>query len=118
MEVIGCPIATTMGVLGNKWAMVIMRDAVMGGQERFRDFLATNHGLTPRVLSRRLGELVEAGYLEKGGTDERPTYALTGMGRDLEPVLIAMARFGLQHHARDVFSDGQPRPLEAFVPPR
>ncbi|MGB0652078.1 MAG: winged helix-turn-helix transcriptional regulator [Thermoplasmatota archaeon] len=115
MEIIGCPIASSMGVLGHKWAMVIMRDAVMMQRTRFRDFLQDNPGLTPRVLSRRLQDLVEAGYLAKQGTEERPTYAPTAKGADLAPVLTALAAFGLQHHADQVFADGQPRPLEAFV---
>lgn len=115
VEVIGCPIASSMGVLGRKWAMTIMRDAVMMGRTRFRDFLVGNSGLTPRVLSRRLGELVHAGYLAKGGSEERPTYAPTPAGCDLGPVLRALAAFGLQHHADQVFADGKPRKIEQFL---
>lgn len=114
VEIVGCPIAATMGVLGRKWAMPIMRDVVMMDKARFSEFMHSNPGLTPRVLSRRLGDLVESGYLARH-EGEHITYGATAKGAALAPVLQAIAEYGVQHNPEMVFADGRPRPLEEFL---
>src|SRR3712207_8260259 len=58
-----CPIRTSLGVLGKKWAMLLLRDIGILGVDRFNRLLASNPGLTPRVLSMRLKELEKEGYI-------------------------------------------------------
>ena len=58
-----CPIARSLGRVGDGWSMLIMRDA-LAGFTRFDEF-QKNSGVAPNILSRRLKELVEDGLLEK-----------------------------------------------------
>ncbi len=59
-----CPIATSLGVLGKKWTILIIRDIGMRKMERFSELLKGVQGITPRVLSQRLKELGGAGIIE------------------------------------------------------
>ncbi|MGB0652082.1 MAG: winged helix-turn-helix transcriptional regulator [Thermoplasmatota archaeon] len=110
-----CPITASLGVLGRKWAFMVLRDAAMMGKTRFSEYLEANPGLSGRVLSMRLGELVDAGLLSKRETPTGPRYAPTAMGMDTMPILMELLRFGAKHHARDVFCDGRPRTLEQVL---
>src|SRR5436309_2124632 len=59
-----CPIMTSMGVLGKKWTMLILRDIGFRKIDRFNRLLESIPGLTPRVLSKRLKELEKEGFIE------------------------------------------------------
>ena len=79
-----CPIARSLGRVGDGWSMLIMRDA-LAGFTRFDEFQKSS-GVAPNILSRRLKELVEDGLLEKvcySTTPMRFEYHLTPAGRDL-----------------------------------
>lgn len=92
-----CPIARTMSVLGQRWAILIIREAMLG-RSRFSEF-REQLGVASDVLSARLSELVAAGVLEvvdyrEPGDRTRSRYVLTDAGRDLVPVLAAMGQWG------------------------
>src|SRR5205807_5402083 len=55
-----CPIATSLGVLGRKWSLLIIRDIGWKRADRFNALLRTIPGLTPRMLALRLSELEDA----------------------------------------------------------
>ncbi|KLI07816.1 HxlR family transcriptional regulator [Mycolicibacterium conceptionense] len=98
-----CPIARTMSVLGQRWAILIIREALLG-RSRFSEF-RQQLGVASDVLSARLSELVAAGLLEvvdyrQPGDRTRSRYILTEGGRDLVPVLAAMGQWGHKHLAR------------------
>ncbi|QRY44926.1 helix-turn-helix transcriptional regulator [Mycolicibacterium boenickei] len=98
-----CPIARTMSVLGQRWAILIIREALLG-RSRFSEF-RQHLGVASDVLSARLSELVAAGILEavdyrEPGDRTRSRYVLTNAGRDLVPVLAAMGQWGHKHLAR------------------
>jgi DNA-binding HxlR family transcriptional regulator len=112
---IGCPIEACLGALGKKWTLVLLRDVAFFGRHRFGDFLRANEGLTPRVLSRRLKEMVADGLLDRAG-DGGVSYTLTEKGRDAVPVLSALFQFGARHNPRQVFPDGRPRSLGQVFP--
>ena len=61
---IECPIRTSLGVLGKKWTMLILRDIGFLKIVRFNRILESISGLTPRVLSMRLRELEDEGFIE------------------------------------------------------
>lgn len=61
---IECPIRISLGVLGKKWTMLIIRDIGFRRIERFNRLLESIPGLTPRVLSMRLKELEREGLIE------------------------------------------------------
>lgn len=95
-----CPIEKTMAVVGQKSAMLMMREAYYG-TTRFDDF-ARRVGITKAATSARLTELVEAGLLTKRpyrepGQRAREEYVLTEAGVDFMPVVWAMFQWGRQH---------------------
>jgi DNA-binding HxlR family transcriptional regulator len=98
-----CPIARTMSVLGQPWAALIVREAMLG-RSRFSEF--RHHlGVASDVLSARLAELVTAGVLELvdyqvPGDRRRSHYVLTDGGRGLITVLAAMGQWGRVHLPR------------------
>jgi DNA-binding HxlR family transcriptional regulator len=99
-----CPIARTMSVLGQRWAVLIIREALLG-RSRFSEF-KEQLGIASDVLSARLTELVDAGILEvvdyrEPGDRTRSRYVLTDAGHDLVPVLAAIGQWGHRHLARD-----------------
>lgn len=97
-----CSIARTLEVIGERWTILIIRDA-FNGIRRFEDF-QRSLGIARNVLSARLQRLVNEGILEKRLYEERPRryeYRLTEKGKDLFPVLMALVRFGDRHRAPD-----------------
>jgi DNA-binding HxlR family transcriptional regulator len=113
-----CPIKASLGVLGRKWALVVLRDIAFFRGVRFSDILRRNPGLTPRVLVFRLKELEEEGFIERMRTDDKRevAYDLLPKGMDAIPILAALAYFGTKHYAEQVFTDGKARPLGGMFP--
>ena len=116
--VIGCPIRASLGALGHKWGLLVLRDVAFCREARFSDILRNIDGLTPRILTFRLRELQREGFIEKTSAGRASAYELTGKGRDAMPILAALTRFGVLHQADEVFRDGKPRRLEEIVPQR
>ncbi|MCV7014522.1 winged helix-turn-helix transcriptional regulator [Mycolicibacterium madagascariense] len=95
-----CPVEKTMGLVGTKSAMLIMREAYYG-TTRFDDF-ARRVGITKAATSARLSELVEAGLLAKQpyqepGQRSRDEYVLTDEGTAFMPVVWAMFEWGRRY---------------------
>jgi DNA-binding HxlR family transcriptional regulator len=104
-------------VIGERWALLVVRELAFG-PKRFTDLRAAL-GASPNVLSQRLGELEEAGVVERrtvGGA----LYELTDWGRELHPILVQLGRWGTYsaHRPKGVLStDALMLALEAaFVP--
>ena len=90
-----CSIARTLEVIGDRWTLLILRDAFRGVR-RF-DELCTDLGMSRAVLTERLKRLVDAGVLTRVPYQERPVrheYRLTPMGVELSPMLVALMRWG------------------------
>jgi DNA-binding HxlR family transcriptional regulator len=103
-----CSVARSLSVVGERWTMLIIRDAFLGTR-RFDQF-QNNLGITRHRLSERLGKLVEHGVLVKVPYCERPLrheYRLTRKGLGLYPVLMSLARWG-----DDWMDKGEGVPLE------
>src|SRR5215831_18758563 len=111
-----CPIKASMGVLGRKWAMIVLRDIGFRKIDRFNRLLESIQGLTPRVLSMRLKELEEDGIIqrvvENGTTPTSVRWMLTEKGQDTLPILMRFIAFGSKWYANDVFEDKTPRSLQ------
>jgi DNA-binding HxlR family transcriptional regulator len=95
-----CSIGRTLASLGEKWTLLIVRDAFMG-RTRFSEF-RESLGVAPDVLSARLATLVELGVLERrayrdAGARERHEYLLTPKGRELHYVIAGLAGWGKDH---------------------
>lgn len=87
-----CGIAHALGVVGDWWTLLIVRD-VARGFDRF-DTLATELTISRRVLTERLDHLLAAGVLARVPADVRHRYVLTAQGQALLPVLIALQDWG------------------------
>lgn len=90
-----CSVARTLAVLGDRWTMLILRNAFLG-HRRFEAF-QTQLGLTRHVLAERLARLVDEGIFTKRAYQDRPPrfeYRLSQKGLDLYPVLLALAAWG------------------------
>jgi DNA-binding HxlR family transcriptional regulator len=98
-----CSIARTLGVVGERWTFLILREAFLGATRfaEFRDRL----GVAPDVLSDRLATLVEHGVMAREpyrepGARSRSAYRLTPAGRELQVVLSALQQWGDEHLPR------------------
>lgn len=103
-----CSIARTLSILGDRWTMLILRNAFMG-MRRFDDF-QQNLGVTRHVLSERLKRLVEHGILAKApyfDRQERFEYRLTDKGLELYPILLSMSKW-----ADKWMDEGQGAPIQ------
>jgi DNA-binding HxlR family transcriptional regulator len=90
-----CTIARTADLLGDDWNLLIVRQACLGSR-RFEEF-RTALGIGRNVLTNHLNQLVAEGVLSREPYQERPVrhhYRLTEKGRDVFPILAAMAAFG------------------------
>lgn len=95
-----CAIARSLAVLGERWTLLILREASTG-TTRFADFKA-NLGVASDVLTDRLATLVEYGVLSKEpyqeeGSRTRYEYLLTPAGEELRVVLGALQQWGDEH---------------------
>lgn len=92
-----CPVARTLNIIGDRWAILILRDFILQGPRRFQDFPPSLKGITPAVLSQRLKDLEAHGIIEARLYSDHPPryeYNLTEKGRELRPVLRAMKDWG------------------------
>jgi DNA-binding HxlR family transcriptional regulator len=94
-----CPIGRAVEVLGDRWTLLILRNATLG-VTRFEDF-RVGLGIADNILSNRLARLVDAGVLVRVPYRDpqrtRHEYRLTTSGADALGVLHALAGWGLEH---------------------
>ncbi len=90
-----CSAARTLEVVGERWSLLILRDALFRGTTRFSDF-QRSLGVAPNVLAKRLEGFVADGILEarQSQYSEHREYLLTKKGRDLKAVVIALTGWG------------------------
>jgi DNA-binding HxlR family transcriptional regulator len=97
---LACSIASTVEIIGDRWTILILRDAFRGIR-RF-DHFHRDLGVARNLLADRLAKLVEHGILDKSLYQNRPPrfeYRLTPKGVDLSPSLVALMHFGDKHLA-------------------
>ncbi|MET1113828.1 MAG: helix-turn-helix domain-containing protein [Comamonas sp.] len=93
-----CPVARCVAVVGDRWSLLIVRDA-FDGVRRFGDF-QRSLGMARNILSDRLRKLVDAGVLATQDASDGTAYqeyVLTPQGESLFPVLVALRQWGEQH---------------------
>lgn len=86
-----CGIARALDVVGERWALLIVRELIHG-PKRFSD-LRTALGASPNVLTQRLGELEDFEVVQRRKTGGA-LYELTDWGRELHPILLQLGRWG------------------------
>lgn len=95
-----CPIACTLDLIGDHWTLLIVRDMMFFGKQRFEEFLESPEGISTNILANRLKSLEDLGLVEKRPYSNHPrrmNYQLTELGQSLRPVLKAMIAWGLKH---------------------
>ena len=96
-----CSAARALELVGERWSLLIIRDALFAGHTRFGDF-QRSLGVAPNVLTTRLDSFVAAGLMERRRYSEHAEhyeYLLTGKGRDLAPVIVALSAWGDRYAA-------------------
>jgi DNA-binding HxlR family transcriptional regulator len=114
-----CPIRVSLGSLGRKWTLLVLRDISFFPGSTFSSIRKSNPGLGNRILSIRLKQLLGEGLIERrtpNGSAENAGYFLTERGRAVLPVLTALIQYGSWFHAEEVFADRRPRRLEEVFP--
>ena len=107
-----CPAARALEVVGEKWALLVVRD-LLAGPRRFSDLLRSLTAITPKGLSARLRALDAEGVLRREEAGQREVwYRLTPKGEALGPVIDALLVWGIDHAL------GRPRGGEAIHPGR
>ena len=91
-----CGVARALDLVGERWALLVVRELLLG-PKRFTDLRSGLPKVAPDVLSQRLRELEQAGVVRRA-TLPPPAgsrvYALTDRGQELEPVILALGRWG------------------------
>jgi len=91
-----CGIARALDLVGERWALLVVRELLLG-PKRFTDLRAGLPGASPNVLAQRLRELERAGVVRRrklGPPAGARVYELTDWGRELEPVVLGLGRWG------------------------
>ncbi|WP_427306956.1 winged helix-turn-helix transcriptional regulator [Cupriavidus sp. H39] len=101
-----CPVARTLALVGDRWSLMIVRDA-FDGMHRFSDF-QRSLAVARNILSDRLRRLVDAGILATRPASDGSAYqeyVLTEMGESLFPIVLALRQWGERH----LFARGERR---------
>jgi DNA-binding HxlR family transcriptional regulator len=113
-----CPVARAVDVIGDRWSLLIVRDA-MDGARSFTDFQQRT-GIARNILADRLRKLTAHGLLTQveAPSGKRRQYALTDAGKDLFAVIVTLRQWGERH----AFEAGEPHSIlvdghGAVVPP-
>ncbi len=94
-----CPVETTLNLIGDKWKILILRD-LSDGTKRFGELKKSIGDISQKVLTSNLRRMEECGLVSRVAYAEVPPrveYSLTELGKSLQPVLRAMAEWGLQY---------------------
>jgi DNA-binding HxlR family transcriptional regulator len=92
-----CPVARTLDLVGDRWSLLLIRDA-MDGARSFTEFQRRT-GIARNILTDRLRRLTAHGLLAQRAapSGRRQEYVLTGAGRDLFPVVVTLRQWGERH---------------------
>ena len=95
-ELPACPVEITMGLIGDKWKVLIIRD-LLTGTKRFGELKKSLTGITQKVLTNNLRQMEASGLINRKVYAEVPPrveYSLTETGLSLKPILDSMVQWG------------------------
>ncbi|MFT3834797.1 MAG: winged helix-turn-helix transcriptional regulator [Micropruina sp.] len=106
-----CGIARALDLVGDRWSLLVVRELLLG-PKRYTDLQAALRRIAPDILTQRLRDLEAGGLAERAeltGPGRARVYRLTERGRELQPVLLALGRFGsrlpLPEHPEELSPD-------------
>src|SRR5262249_39608603 len=91
-----CSVARALEIVGERWSLLIIRDAIFAGVTRFSEF-QSRLGAASNIIANRLEGLINAGLRErrrKSATADHYDYVLTAKGTALQPIILALAAWG------------------------
>jgi DNA-binding HxlR family transcriptional regulator len=91
-----CSAARTLELVGERWSLLILRDAIFRRYTRYSQF-QRSLGVATNILAKRLEDFVAGGLMEHrqpGGPGEQAEYVLTQKGLELKPVVMALTAWG------------------------
>lgn len=114
-----CPVEASLGVLGKKWTIPIIRDIGVYGRERFSYLLKSLPSVPPKVLATRLKQLEKDGFLSRFVEKSVPPmivrWSLTEKGLDAIRIGMMLGAFGSKWNADVVFDDKRPRKMHDIL---
>lgn len=102
------PLQSSLGVLGRKWALLILMNIALGRAQRFNELRRRSPGMSKRILAIRLRELEKNEYIARA--EQRRAYIrwqLTPKGADVLPVLLTLIHFASKWRGSGDASDGE-----------
>ena len=88
-----CSAARALEIAGERWSLLILRNALFAGMTRFTDFQQSLE-IAPNILAKRLESFVKEGLMTTSkGESEHLEYVLTAKGLDFKPVIIALTKW-------------------------
>ena len=96
----GCPIASTLDIIGDKWSLLIVRDMLLHHKMTFKEFSASEEQIAPSILSSRLKLLTSYGLITKqkqAKNKKENIYLLTDKTIELGSILIDISIWGDKH---------------------
>jgi DNA-binding HxlR family transcriptional regulator len=106
------PLQASLGVLGRKWALLVLMNIALSRAQRFNALLRTTPGMSKRILAMRLNELERNGFIHRAEqTPVHTTWQLTQKGADVLPVLLTLIHFGSKWQPRSIGPDAAPGSL-------
>jgi DNA-binding HxlR family transcriptional regulator len=114
-----CPVEASLGVLGKKWTIQIIRDIGVYDRDRFSLLLKSLPSIPPKILATRLKQLELQGFLTKYVEKSVPPmivrWSLTEKGLDAIRIGMMLAAFGSKWNADTVFDDKRPRRMHEIL---
>jgi DNA-binding HxlR family transcriptional regulator len=117
----GCPIAFSLETFGDRWTLLLLRDLLLFGKQRYGELLAAEEGIASNILSDRLKRLETMDFIERAPDPDdgrRVIYKVTEKGRSLTPVVLEIAAWGAKHdkntRAPKTFAERFSQNREAF----
>lgn len=95
-----CPVAKALGIVGEKWSLLIIRDLLLLGRVKFQEFERRIDGIAPNTLSARLKSLEESGIISAELYERHPPrleYFLTDKGKALGPIVKSLYVWGKKY---------------------
>ena len=111
-EPFGCSVTTTLKVIGGRWKPIILFNLLENEKCRFNALKRMINGITQRMLTMQLKELVDDGVINREVLDLVPPhveYSLTDYGKTLTPLLMLMRDWGASHAERAEIADKTPQ---------
>ena len=122
----GCAINAAVEVLGDPWAILVLRDIMFGNRRHFGELIdGSEEGIASNILASRLKRLVAAGLLSRDAArrGQRAAYSLTEAGIQVLPIMVALGNWGLAHRdgerrlrvRSELLRDGGPELVAAMM---